>query len=180
MNAHLWKLLHSNAAHLYQETITNQAKAQKAIECFNADKIFPSARLLSHSEISKCICEIPCTEWEGCIVLPDPHSHAYKSSIVGGESCRFPCIIVHETLRHLAIMCANRMHKKRKLEAEMLAHGGRHIHVTVLSLCKVFVTHLGGMRVEFVVTLQFWEFMYATNGLKYAAAGHIFHGDCWC
>ena len=56
---------------LYKKTIKSQAKAQKAIDCFNPDALQTPA-MLSHSEVSQEIPEIPRTEWERYIVLPAP------------------------------------------------------------------------------------------------------------
>ena len=56
---------------LYKKTIKSQAKTQKAIDCFNPDALQTPA-MLSHSEVSKEIPEIPRTEWERYIVLPAP------------------------------------------------------------------------------------------------------------
>ena len=56
---------------LYKKTIKSQAKTQKAIDCFNPDALQTPA-MLSHSEVSKEIPQIPRTEWERYIVLPAP------------------------------------------------------------------------------------------------------------
>ena len=113
--------------------------------------------MLSHSEVSKEILEIPRTEWERYIVLPTPSPLPRTTSarvawweVKAAEFCpslssiavffvrrpRSAChlerafsllghILTHErlnmsneTLRHLAIMCVNRIDKKQKSEEE--------------------------------------------------------------
>ena len=63
--------MYNKVDNLYKKTIKNQAKTQKAIECFNPEAS-QTPVMLSHSEMSLCSPKIPRTEWGQYIVLPAP------------------------------------------------------------------------------------------------------------
>jgi hypothetical protein len=149
-----------------KKTIKNQAKTQKAIECFNPEAL-QTPVILSHSEMSRFIPEILRTEWERYIVLPAPSPlpETISARVAWWEvkAADFPIllltflfcyellffffrcprpachverafsllghILTHarlnmsaETLRHLAIMCVNKMDRKWKCAEEEEQH----------------------------------------------------------